>query len=202
MKKLALLILSGITALSSSCADDSNNDNELGTLTQQEQQDLLFLREEEKLARDVYLFSFDLYGDGIFNNIASSEQQHMDEVLNLLNKYGLQDPVSSARGVFKNQELQDLYDDLVAASEVSMVKALIAGATIEDLDINDITGFESQSIKADLLKVYGFLKCGSRNHLRSFNDRLDILGFDYVPQYISAEEFDSIISSEIERCGQ
>ena len=201
MKKLALLILTAIVTLASSCSEDTSNENDLVTLTLKEQQDLLFLREEEKLARDVYLFSFDVYGDGIFNNIASSEQQHMDQVLTLLNTYGLKDPVSSERGVFKDPMLQDLYTDLTAGSEISLLNALTAGATIEDLDINDISIFESQTIKTDLLKLYDQLKCGSKNHLRSYTDRLDVLGGEHVPQYISFEEYNSIVSSDRERCG-
>ena len=201
MKKLALLILTAIVTLASSCSEDTSNENDLVTLTLKEQQDLLFLREEEKLARDVYLFSFDVYGDEVFNNIASSEQQHMDQVLTLLNTYGLKDPVSSERGVFKDPMLQDLYTDLTAGSEISLLNALTAGATIEDLDINDISIFESQTIKTDLLKLYDQLKCGSKNHLRSYTDRLDVLGGEYVPQYISFEEYNSIVSSDRERCG-
>lgn len=201
MKKFVLLILAGIVTLTGSCSDETNNENELATLTLQEQEDLLFLREEEKLARDVYLYSFDLYGDVIFNQIASSEQQHMDQVLTLLIAYGLEDPASLERGVFQDQALQDLYSDLTTASEVSLSKALAVGATIEDLDINDLAFFESQTLKADLLNVYDQLKCGSKNHLRSYTDRLEMLGVDYDPQYLSIEEYNSIVSSDRERCG-
>jgi hypothetical protein len=201
MKKTALLILAGIMTLTGSCSDDTINENELVALTLQEQQNLLFLREEEKLARDVYLYSFDLYGDVIFNQIASSEQQHMDQVLTLLIAYGLEDPASLERGVFQDQALQDLYNDLTTASEVSLSKALAVGATIEDLDINDLAFFESQTLKADLLNVYDQLKCGSKNHLRSYTDRLEMLGVDYDPQYLSIEEYNSIVSSDRERCG-
>lgn len=201
MKKFVLLILAGIVTLTGSCSDETNNENELATLTLQEQEDLLFLREEEKLARDVYLYSFDLYGDVIFNQIASSEQQHMDQVLTLLIAYGLEDPASLERGVFQDQALQDLYNDLTTASEVSLSKALAVGATIEDLDINDLAFFESQTLKADLLNVYDQLKCGSKNHLRSYTDRLEMLGVDYDPQYLSIEEYNSIVSSDRERCG-
>jgi len=202
MKKLAFLFIIGLVTVKSSCSDDTNNPIELGTLTLQEQQDLLFLREEEKLARDIYLFSFDLYGNGVFNNIASSEQQHMDAVLSLLKAYGLKDPASSERGVFKEKVLQDLYNELKVASEVSLLDALIVGATIEDLDINDISIFESQTLKADFLNVYDQLKCGSRNHLRSYTSQLNVLDVDYTPQYISLEEYDIIVSSERERCIQ
>ena len=201
MKKRALFILA-IAVFSGACSDDTIVEGQLLALTQQEKNDLLFFREEEKLARDVYLFSFDIYKDKIFSNIASSEQQHMDQVLVLLNNYGLTDPASSERGVFENQVLQELYNELTANSALSLLHALSVGAVIEDLDINDISLFEKQTEKTDILEVYDLLKCGSENHLRSYTDRLINLGEDYVPAYISLEEFTSIISSERERCGQ
>jgi len=95
----------------------------------------------------VYLFLFDIYEDGSFNNIASSEQQHMDAVLALLNKYGLSDPASSEAGVFKDPVLQDLYNQLTTSSKESLLNALTVSATIEDLDINDISIFESRQQK-------------------------------------------------------
>ena len=39
----------------------------------------------------------------------------------------------------------------------------------------------------------------SRNHLRAFTSRLENMGFDYVPVYISQEDYDAIVSSPIER---
>ena len=202
MKKQALFILVIAAIFSSACSDDTIEESQLLALTEQEKNDLLFFREEEKLARDVYLFSFDMYKDKIFNNIASSEQQHMDQVLVLLNSYGLTDPASSERGVFKDQVLQELYNELTASAALSLLDALTVGAIIEDLDINDISIFENQTTKADILNVYDLLNCGSENHLRSYTDRLMNLGEDYVPAYISLEEFTSIISSDRERCGQ
>ena len=75
---------------------------------------LLFMREEEKLARDVYLQMYDVWNFNIFTNIARSEQSHMDAVLVLINDVGAEDPVGDAeRGVFENQDLQDLYDQLI-----------------------------------------------------------------------------------------
>jgi hypothetical protein len=62
------------------------------SLTTEEKNDLLFMREEEKLARDVYLTLHDIWGTPVFANIATSEQQHMDAILKLLNTYKLPDP--------------------------------------------------------------------------------------------------------------
>lgn len=54
--------------------------------------DLTLMREEEKLARDVYWALGDIWTFRIFANISQSEQVHMDAMLALLEKYELQDP--------------------------------------------------------------------------------------------------------------
>lgn len=147
-------------------------------LSEQEKADLSFLREEEKLARDVYMYAYDKYQQNIFLNIGlDSEQNHMAAVLTLLNKYGLPDPAEGkAAGEFQNRTLQQLNDDLTAISDSSLIHALTVGAIIEDLDINDIKTIASRTSKDDLLVVYDNLTCGSRNHLRSFVGQLNVLG--------------------------
>ena len=153
--------------LFSSCSND--NDNQSSTpLLQAEIDDLKFLREEEKLARDVYLFSYNKYQVSSFNSISQSEQKHMNSVLNLMNKYGIPESASTEIGVFNNTDLQALYTSLTAQSNISLVDALKAGATIEDLDINDIDDFISNTTKSDLLNMYDNLTCGSKNNISSF----------------------------------
>lgn len=197
MNKLVLFTTTIIVALfMSSCSDDEVS------LTQNEIDDLQVLREEEKLARDVYLFSYDKYGEDIFNNIASSEQKHMNKILTLLNKYNLDDPALANRGEFTNQTLQGLYDDLTAQSDISLIEALKVGATIEDLDINDIDDFISRTDNSDILAAYNKLNCGSRNHMRSYYGRLIENDITYAPQFISNNQLESIISSSNEQCGR
>lgn len=194
------LFVTIIVALSfSSCSNDKNED--LVPLTDNEISNLKFLREEEKLAHDVYIFSYDRYQENIFNTISQNEQKHMNAILNLLNKYGIDDPASTQVGVFANQDLQLLYTNLTTQSDISLVEALKVGATIEDLDINDIDNFIANTSKQDVLKVYGNLTCGSKNHIRSFTNELSIKSEAYVPQYISLEEYNSILSGTITSCG-
>jgi len=203
MKNIALLALSIFFVTLSSCDDDKTIVDPVTPelkLTEQEESDLLFLREEEKLARDVYLYSYDKYGENIFKNISNSEQKHMDQVLVLLEEYGLTDPASQDRGVFSDAVLQGLYDDLTALSDSSVVHAFIVGATIEDLDIKDIVHFEVNTSKTDLLDMYGALVCGSRNHMRGYNNQLVSNGVTYVPQFITQAEFDDIINGDHESC--
>jgi len=174
----------------------------LVALSEAEISDLKFLREEEKLARDVYLFSFDKYQINIFKNISQSEQNHTDSVLFLLNRYGISDPALTERGVFVNPVLQGLYNDLTAQASISSIEALKVGATVEDLDINDIDHFTVNTSKADLLYVYNNLNCGSKNHIRTYTNQLVIYGVNYVPQFLSIEDYNVILSSPNVKCGK
>lgn len=194
MKTLMAIMVLGVS-LFSSCKKEEN----ITPLSEQEKSDLLFLREEEKLARDVYTFSFNKYGSSVFSNISNSEQSHMNSVLTLLNKYGLTDPVSNnSLGVFKNGDLQTLYNQLVVSSDSSLSQAFQVGALIEDLDLRDIKTLRNNTTKADLLNVYDKLSCGSRNHMRGFVSQLG----SYTPKYISQAEYNSIINSTHEQCGK
>ena len=198
MKKLVFVAF--LTSIMLSNCSDDNSSTVLVPLSQAEINDLKFLREEEKLARDVYLFSYNKYQLSIFNSISQSEQTHMTSVLSLLNKYGISDPASTEIGVFVNQDLQTLYNSLTAQSDISSVEALIVGATIEDLDINDIDHFIVNTTKSDLLSVYDNLTCGSKNHIRNFTSQLVINGVVYVPQFISVEYYNIILSQSNTSC--
>lgn len=183
----------------SSCSKDNDNQSTVA-LTQAEVNDLKFLREEEKLARDVYLYSYNKYQVSIFNSISQSEQTHMDSVLSLMNKYGITNSASTEIGVFNNADLQLLYTNLTNQSNTSLIEALRVGATIEDLDINDIDDFIGNTTKSDLLTVYNNLTCGSKNHIRSFTSQLSANGVTYIPQFISQEYYDIILSEPTGGC--
>lgn len=197
---LILVIAGGMTSLTS-CAN--NAVSALTPLNTEEKNDLLFLREEEKLAHDVYAYAYARYKQTIFNNIAQSEQNHSSAALNLLNKYGIADPAQGkAAGEFNNSTLQTLYTSLIVRVDSSLEQALAVGALIEDLDIRDIHLMQARSNNPDLLNVYDNLQCGSRNHLRSYVGQLHLLAKGYIPLYIPQSEFDSIISSAYEQCGR
>jgi hypothetical protein len=160
---------------------------------------LSFMRDEEKLARDVYITLYNKWGVNIFTNISSSEQTHMESVLLLLNKYSLTDPVgSNAVGVFSNSILQNLYTQLVAQGNISILDAYKVGATIEDLDIFDLKNALLNIDNQDIQLVYDNLTKGSRNHMRSFYKSILNIGGTYTPQYITQAEFDAIINSAME----
>lgn len=156
---------------------------------------LLFMREEEKLARDVYNFLFTTWGQTTFQNIASSEQMHMDEIKLLLDRYALTDP-ALAPGQFTDANLQTLYNQLTAQGSLSLGDALKVGAAIEEIDIRDLQTRLAQTDNADIQQVYTNLMNGSYNHLKSFTDvLLTQTGETYQPQYLSADLYQTIITS-------
>ena len=166
-----------------------------GALSEEEKEALLYMREEEKLARDVYLTLYQRYGLMILANISESEQNHMDRVKMLIDRYGLEDPVKNEEeiGSFTNPQMAALYNDLVERGSTSEIEALKVGALIEDLDIHDLEEKLALTDKEDLQIVFKNLKSGSHNHLRAFVRALSAYGESYTPQYISQEEFEEIV---------
>jgi hypothetical protein len=163
-------------------------------LTEAEEEGLMYMREEEKLAGDVYDAMYDQWGLQIFDNISDAEVMHTDSVKTLLDRYGLDDPAAGlAPGEFTNPELQALYDELVATGSQSLTDALLVGALIEDVDIFDLQNLESDNPDIDL--VYSNLERGSRNHMRAFVGQLERNDVEYTPTYLSQEAFDEIIST-------
>lgn len=172
------------------------------SLTDAEVEGVMFMREEEKLAYDVYMTFADLYGQPIFSNIASAEAQHMAAVLGLIEAYGLDDPVDdSPVGEFTNAELQALYDELIADGSVDLAAALEVGAVIEEVDILDLERFLGETANPDVIQVYENLLRGSENHLRAFVSQLESMSVDREPVLMEAAAYETILTSEMQRGG-
>lgn len=182
-----------------SCHEDT------GTTDTIAKQSLEFMREEEKMARDVYLkFNRD-YGQNVFANIASSEQSHMDAVLNLMYIYNVEDSSTGVEGTFNNADLQALYDALIDMGSTSLTGAYLAAALIEETDIHDLIRFEeNETLPSDIIAVYDNLLCGSRNHLRSYVSNYEQLtGNTYQVQLPElTTEVAEILASGNEQCGR
>jgi len=153
------------------------NGQSLGTLTDTEISHITYIREEEKLARDVYLTLYDLYQAPIFANISESEQRHMDALKNLIDKHGLIDPVADdSIGAFTNSHIDDLYDTLVKRGVMSYCYALQVGIDIEVIDIADIESAlneEDEVVAKDVTRVFNNLLNGSYNHLNAFTSQYE-----------------------------
>ena len=170
-------------------------------LNSAEQDSLIYMREEEKLAHDVYVHMNTLWGGvPVFDNIADSEFTHAEAVRQLLARYSLPDPAAtSAAGQFQNANLQALYTQLVATGTTSFTEALKVGATIEEMDIMDIQAALVNVDNQDIRLVYDNLLRGSQNHLRAFVKNLFWQDVIYTPQFMSPTDYEAIINNPMQR---
>jgi hypothetical protein len=136
--------------------------------TAAELQWLKFMREEEKLARDVYQQLHEKWSLIAFQNIATSEQRHFDSIGVLLSRYGIADPAQSASGVYTDTNLNALYNELMAKGLRSAQDALEVGVLIEKKDIEDLESALKETSKADIKRVYTNLMNASYRHLDAF----------------------------------
>jgi len=165
-------------------------------LSTTERDGLIYMREEEKLARDVYLVLNGQWNVRIFNNISKAEQRHTDAIKYLLDRYQIDDPVTNNEiGSFTNQNLLKLYNDLTAQGKTSLAEALKVGAAIEEIDILDLQKDIAAADNEDIKLVYNNLMEGSYNHLRAFVRNLSAQGISYTPQYLSDEVYANIINN-------
>jgi hypothetical protein len=129
--------------------------------------------QEEKVARDAYTVLSEKWGSRVFSNIKKSEQRHMDAIKRLLERHNIPIPaIEDETGVFENEDLQNLYNQLMEQGLSSEEEALKVGVAIEETDIADL---EERMVGApdEVVKVFKNLLRGSQNHLRAFNRTLE-----------------------------
>ena len=210
----------GLTSIDDATLDDPNV-AEVDGLDATEASHLTFMREEEKLARDVYLTLAALYpNQKVFSNIATrAEQTHTDTMRDKLDQFNLPDPnpdtnnLPSSLGVFTGNEWGWYFDEkfavLTAMGEVSELDALKVGAFIEELDMHDIAvcpqvmidrGFSSPcgleyTDESALQTAYSALISGSETHLRAYVGQIEaVIGVgNYEAQYLTQAEVDAIL---------
>ena len=153
-------------------AEELEQESEIATQTSSTDELLLYLIEEEKLAHDVYTVLGETWGGNTFTNILASETTHQDQVLSLLNTYGLSDPRSTEIGVFTNPDLQALYNRLIEQGMTSQTEAYKVGVLIEQTDITDLTTAMSTTTDAVIVSTLEKLRSASESHLAAFNKKL------------------------------
>lgn len=170
---IALLLLPAAGLAAGVQETDSGGSAQTITLTGDEITWLTHMREEEKVARDVYLKMYEKYKLRIFSNIAASEQRHMNATRKLLDIYSLPDPAAGkAIGEFTDPQLQQLYDDLMVQGSRSRMEAFRTGVLIEETDIGDLNAAIATARHQNIITVYTNLRLGSYNHLHAFESLL------------------------------
>jgi hypothetical protein len=134
-------------------------------------QQLSYLREEERLAGDVYTAIAKLYPANAtqFTRIATAEQRHFAAMGALLSRYGLADPSAGrSAGSYADPALTQLYDKLMTQAKVSLTEAYKVGVAIEQTDLADLKAGLAAKPPTDVKAVYTNLQAGSNNHLATF----------------------------------
>jgi len=186
------------TVLDAETLDVRLDEYPVDALSAAEVSDLLYMQEEEKLARDVYGVFSETWDIPVFKNIGKAEQTHMDSVTVLIERYGLESPSeTAAAGVFAHPELQALYDDLVKTGIQSPEDALRAAILVEETDIVDLRDAMSRTDNRDIRYVYENLMRGSENHLRAFVRTLEQQGESYAPVVLTQADYDEIVSTSV-----
>lgn len=168
-------------------------------LIKSEKEGLQLMREEEKLAHDVYTVLYEKWKLPIFSNISKSESRHFDAVGYLLETYEIEDPAFSEPGKFANDELSELYESLVTKGRESLLAALEVGALIEEVDIKDLNNLLAMNPDSTISMVYENLLRGSGNHIRAFTGQLAARDKDYKPSVLDPEIYRAIVSSDHQR---
>jgi hypothetical protein len=195
----SLLNVSGDGTTSVIAANVKSAFVETSALSESELASLLKMKDEEKLARDVYSVLYQKWGSQIFSNITVAESNHLNAIVLLLTNYGATDTSIGEAGVFTDSEVQTLYNKLVANANLSIEEAYKTGALIEEMDIKDLNAALSGTTNENIIMVFDNLLKGSRNHLRAFNRQLTTLGVVYPPVFISQADYDLIVTSAMEK---
>jgi hypothetical protein len=177
MITIAILAILAGTAVTNLAGQQQGTQKPVSPSTQLTEGDvayILLMREEEKLARDVYFYMYELWGAEIFANIGESEQRHMDAVGRLITRYGLEDPVAEdTEGVFTDEAITALYAQLIEQGSVSLEAALQVGVDIEELDITDLEDALKEVSMRSIQRVFNNLLGGSENHLAAFQNAIE-----------------------------
>jgi len=162
MKKILIFIITAVSIFAFS---------KKVTLSDNEKNALLYMYEEEKLAKDVYSELGRMYPQmEIFSRISGAEVRHEQSVENVLKHYNIPLPQRGDRvGKFTNPHIQKLYDQLMSKGKKSVKDALEVGIMVEVTDIEDLDKYLNQANAPDVKALFEFLRDGSYNHYNAFN---------------------------------
>jgi hypothetical protein len=164
-------------------------------LSAEETATLLFAREEAKMARDISQLLYERWGSQIFRNLYAAGQDNFDMLGCLIDKYRLHDPAFATPGVFSNEILQSMYNNLIGQGLNSQQDALRVSALVQEFGLYDLTNRGKQADNADIRVVLGSIMLDTRNNLRDISPLMTSAGVIYNTSYINPGLYHTIISS-------
>lgn len=222
--KIALLSISAliITSCNNSEEFDENGNNELLAILKVAQEDgmssfvtpnicpildvtnpltadeiefLFAMREDEKVAIDLYTAFATQYPTATqFSRIAAAEATHIAVAETVLGYYEVTYPALGAAGVFADAERQAQYQELLAKA-TTLQAAFEAMATLEEENIAAYKAVEANITNANLKLIVSNMIKASSNHLKAAVRQLTALGVTYTPAYLDQATFYNIINS-------
>jgi hypothetical protein len=183
---------------------------------------LVFLREAEKLERDVFTILSSMYPDSqLFGRIDDIEQGHADVMKYLLKQYGVKDPnVNDNLGVFTGELYGNFFSStyryLVGLGSLSELDAFYVSAYIEETNLLDIMQCPDAIVSQDngiddvsqcgmgythnveIINVYHALIEGSKSDLRAYVQAIEsVIGEGaYKAQAMSQQQLDEILGRD------
>lgn len=159
---------------------------------------LFAIREDEKVARDLYTSFSALYPASVqIAKIKTAEDSHIACIEAVLDYYEISYPAMTATGVFEDAERQALYNDLVDKS-ATLLETFGTMAVIEEETVLAYKSVQSEITNENISLVVANMIKASSNHLKAAVRQITALGGSYTPSYLSAEEFDAIINSSFQ----
>lgn len=166
-----------------------------------EQRDLQRIREQRKLARDLYWDLAKHWGSLVLVRLGAAEQTHLNTLDTLLDHYGLSDPVAGhAVGESGDPKFQALHVQIVEVGHRSEMAASQAGLLVEEMSLSDLAAARARTRQPEIAAVYDDLLRNSRNHLRALFRQMQRFEGEYVPQSLSLSDFEAIVWTQPEPC--
>jgi len=165
------------------------------TLDSAEAATLRYQREFAKYSWDIYRASAEVVGDPVFVRLAEEEQGHMGVLLQLLNYYGVEDPVVSYDYWAYSQGF--LTEDLEQRTYVGWMlppAQLRSAAYLEEMSIRDLRLAIDGTDESLLIDSYAALLADSYVHLVALASFLQGDPAQYSAKLLSQDDVDRIIA--------
>lgn len=164
-------------------------------LTADEIEFLFAMREDEKMAKDLYTAFGAQYPTAVqFSRIATAEATHVAAIETMLTYYEVSFPALTPAGVFADAEKQAQYDAFLAQG-TTIQGAFEVMALLEEENIAAYKAVEATATNANIKLILANMVRASSNHLKAAVRQLTILGITYTPTHLDQATFDEVISS-------